>query len=76
MCHILQLINAIIVDHHALFFPDQPAGRAYPEERGLVVLFCRVLLSDVFSVVNEIIIKLTRDVDLVGINTHPPKLFQ
>jgi hypothetical protein len=72
----LQLINAIIVDHHALFLPDQPAGRAYPEERGLVVLFCRVLLSDVFGFVNEIIIKLTRDADLVGIDTYHPELFQ
>jgi hypothetical protein len=71
----LPLKNAIIVDYHATFTPEQPAGRAYPEKRGLVVLFCRVLLSDVFALVNQIVIKLTRDMDLVRINIYKSEFF-
>jgi hypothetical protein len=53
-----------------LFPWNSPPAGLIQGEGGLVVLFCRVFLGDVFSVVNEIVVKLTGDADLVGVDFY------
>jgi hypothetical protein len=54
-----------------------PAGRAYSGENGLsIIFFDWVFFSDIFGVVNKIVIKLTRDTDFVGIDLGLPKFFE
>jgi len=47
-----------MVEDQAPFAPEQSAGRAYPGDNGEQILLFRVFLSDVFNVVNQIVILL------------------
>jgi len=73
---LLPLINPFNLHYSTYYTPEQPAGRAYPGGNGESILLLEVFFVDVLGVVNEIIIKLTRDADRIRINLYLPKLFQ